>query len=190
MPNNLEISENPNVEYIESTSKTYIVSSFLNISDEYRSYLIKETRKVSNKNTASNLTGDSTTFHLWEQMKCGELIDSIEQIANIPNLLPWIGSDLITGKQIPQVLKEAWSSIYRKKDLAKRHNHSHAITAFVYYLHSSEEEDSPLIFDDGTRIKPKQGKLVFFPGFLYHEVPTMEKDNERIVIAGNLFYKF
>jgi hypothetical protein len=186
----LEMPQEPEVEYLNATMKTHVVSSILSIDQKYKSYLVDEIIKISDRSTPTNLTGDSSTFHLWNQIKCGELIDSIEHIANIPNLLPWIGQDLRDSKQIPQVVNEAWSSIYRKGDFAKKHHHNHAITAFVYYLHSSEEEDSPLVFEDGTHVKPKEGRLIFFPGALIHEVPPMQSDNERVIIAGNLFYNY
>ena len=40
------------------------------------------------------------------------------------------------------------------------------------------------------KIYPKKGDLIIFPGHVQHEVPILETEEERIMIAGNLYHSW
>ena len=39
-------------------------------------------------------------------------------------------------------------------------------------------------------IQPKRGDMFIFPSTLRHSVPEQESDEERIMVAGNIWYNF
>ena len=85
---------------------------------------------------------------------------------------------------------ESWGIIYNKGKHTKRHSHWPYTYAFGYYL-TDTTNSSPLIFPTANKtIYPKKGDLIIFPGHVQHEVPTLESEEERIMIAGNLYHSW
>lgn len=80
---------------------------------------------------------------------------------------------------------QCWAAIYGKGNGAARHNHSDRMYSAVYYA-QAETNASPLKFDGNLIITPKPGMLICFPSWLYHEVPAMRFNNQRIAVAFNL----
>jgi Putative 2OG-Fe(II) oxygenase len=80
---------------------------------------------------------------------------------------------------------ESWAMIYKKGDSAVFHKHSDQTYAAVYYA-KVEDNASPIIFDNNLSVTPKLGTLVCFPGWLWHHVPEIIDDQERICMAFNL----
>ena len=81
---------------------------------------------------------------------------------------------------------DAWLAWYRDNEFAIKHHHHPSAYAFVYFV-KCPKGSSPLIFStSGKRIKAEEGKVVIFPGSLYHQVPK-NKCNDRVVLAGNVF---
>jgi hypothetical protein len=69
-----------------------------------------------------------------------------------------------------------WANIYRKGDFTQSHDHEPSRYSFVYFL-KSKPNSSPLIFESidlkkkrkkKEVVKPIEGRLVIFPGFLKH----------------------
>ena len=97
------------------------------------------------------------------------------------------------------ILSECWGAVYHKGQISVPHNHFPFTISFVYFV-QIPEGSSPLIFDESHKwnmekeitekhiIVPKTGKLVIFPSECKHSVPPSSIDEERIVIAGNLFF--
>ena len=87
-------------------------------------------------------------------------------------------------------LFDCWGVIYQKDDWTKVHDHWPHPWSFVYYIQCGEN-DSPLAFPDGYQgehlVRPVSGDMVLFPGWLRHKVNPQLADNERIVVAGNLY---
>ena len=80
---------------------------------------------------------------------------------------------------------EMWFARYSKGDYTKVHNHINSLYSFVFFL-NSPEGSSPLVFTSSkTEIEPQPGKLVLFPGCVYHHVPKNNCKN-RVVLAGNI----
>ena len=80
---------------------------------------------------------------------------------------------------------QSWAAVYEKNNAAVRHNHSDTLYSAVYYA-SAKPNSSPIKFEGGITIMPEPGMLVIFPGWLFHEVPAMRFDHQRIAIAFNL----
>tara|TARA_B100000686_G_C16592633_1_gene864250 strand:+ start:107 stop:622 length:516 start_codon:yes stop_codon:yes gene_type:complete len=78
-----------------------------------------------------------------------------------------------------------WGAKYGKGDYTISHHHYPATFAFVYFL-KSPRGSSPLVFTySGKRIKAEDGKVVIFPGNIFHHVPKNNCEG-RLVLAGNL----
>ncbi len=80
---------------------------------------------------------------------------------------------------------ESWAIVYRKGNKTHRHKHSDQQYSAVYYA-KAEKNATPLRFDDFLSITPKTGTLICFPGWLWHTVPELENDEERICMSFNL----
>ena len=91
-------------------------------------------------------------------------------------------------------IENIWANIYRKGDFTQSHDHDPSRYSFVYFL-KSKPNYSPLLFESidlknkkkkWKALKPIEGRLVIFPGFLKHRVPVHIHDETRITISGNL----
>lgn len=80
---------------------------------------------------------------------------------------------------------QAWAIVYEKNNAAVKHNHSDTLYSAVYYA-SAKPNSSPIKFEGGLTIMPESGMLLIFPGWLFHEVPAMRFDHQRIAVAFNL----
>lgn len=84
-------------------------------------------------------------------------------------------------------VKDIWCAKYSSGDYAKPHCHSPAAWSFCYYL--NQWVDFPTLELDGWgSIEPDYGLLVFFPGWVVHEVKKKEwhYSKDRYVVAGNI----
>lgn len=90
-------------------------------------------------------------------------------------------------------LDDFWINVYDEKGWANRHMHSPYMVSIVYFVKSSIGSES-LIIDNNVIgdqkkevfIKPTPGKLVVFPGSVYHRVETNSNETDtRISIAAN-----
>ena len=85
---------------------------------------------------------------------------------------------------------ETWGIIYNKGKFTKRHSHWPYTYAFGYYL-TDTKNSSPLIFPTANKkIYPKRGDLIVFPGHVQHEVPILETETERCMVAGNIYHEW
>ena len=85
---------------------------------------------------------------------------------------------------------DCWGAIYRKGEYAQKHDHWPCLWSWTYYVNVSDK-CSPLVFpnageDGGAFVRPKNGLLVLFPGWVVHEVKPQQNDHERVMVAGNL----
>ena len=155
------------------------------ISNERISQIILSEGDTQDHNT--NLKCDMTQWKLHEKYKDVKKLSTIVQ--NTVN-------DIY---RLRFVLDECWGAVYHKGQTSVPHNHFPFTISFVYFV-QIPEGSSPLIFDESHKwnmekeitekhiIMPKTGKLVIFPSDCKHSVPPSVIDEERIVIAGNLFY--
>jgi len=102
----------------------------------------------------------------------------------------------LAQKNSPQDIKletyDCWGSISRRGDWTKTHDHWPHPWSWVYYSDVSED-CSPLHFphtgdnSKGYWIKPEQGELIMWPGWLYHGTKPQKTDFERVIVAGNIY---
>ena len=68
-----------------------------------------------------------------------------------------------------------------------RKNEIWAPIGFVYFVNAPKGA-SPLVFTtSGKKIKAEAGKVVIFPGTMYHHVPK-NKCKNRVILAGNMVF--
>ena len=81
---------------------------------------------------------------------------------------------------------DCWGVVYNKNDFGKPHDHWPAIWSWVYNVKCCDK-CAPLQFDDADiSVRPKNGNMVIFPGWVKHSVPKHQCDHERIIVAGNI----
>ena len=97
---------------------------------------------------------------------------------------------------------DCWGSISYRGDWTKTHDHWPHPWSWVYYSAVSDD-CSPLHFphtgfnsvewadtgdnSKGYWIKPEQGELIMWPGWLYHGTKPQKTDFERVIVAGNIY---
>jgi len=68
-----------------------------------------------------------------------------------------------------------------------RHLHRGAVTSGIYYIRTGDAQSPPTIFEPENepeiRIHPAVGRLVLFPGDLYHRVPAYHGYEPRVTVA-------
>ncbi len=101
------------------------------------------------------------------------------------------------------VIYNGWVQFHKKGDMLHLHDHGGVIVACVYYVKAPEDSGDLLLVDprgsvnwdwesdgfDGAkykRVKPKEGKLVIFPGYVMHAVDPNNSTEERVSIAINI----
>lgn len=81
---------------------------------------------------------------------------------------------------------DIWVAQYKSQDLARKHDHTPASWSFCLYLNEGEGFP-PLELKDCKKVYPEKGLIVFFPGWVLHEVKTKEFDGARYVCSGNCY---
>ena len=76
-----------------------------------------------------------------------------------------------------------WVGQYDKGNYARKHHHAPNDFACVYYV-DVDEDSAPIIFEDDLIVKPENGMIVIFPGFLNHRVAHTQ--SPRTIAAMNL----
>jgi len=96
-----------------------------------------------------------------------------------------IKSDLnidIYDLRLDLVLTDFWAAIYDRDDKTLIHNHIPADFAAVIYLEAGPN-CAPIVFENSIAVKPENGLLIFFPGWVNHHVP--ENFDKRTILAMN-----
>lgn len=83
-------------------------------------------------------------------------------------------------------LTDMWGAMYLSEEKTIPHDHWPSTWSFCWYL--NKPEDSPdLYFPEADYTLPvTKGTMVFFPGWLRHEVKSKPFKNKRYMIAGNV----
>jgi uncharacterized protein (TIGR02466 family) len=99
----------------------------------------------------------------------------------------------------PLEIADCWGALYTKGEHTIEHHHWPFTWSFCYYVKVSEKS-APLTFHNilnpqsqefqEMSIQPKKGDMFIFPSTLRHSVPPQGSDEERIMIAGNIWYNF
>lgn len=84
------------------------------------------------------------------------------------------------------VFADFWANIYRKNEYTIKHDHLFCSFSIVYFLKATKDA-APLIFSESkTKIDSIEGRLVIFPSYLLHEVPSHTSEENRITLSGNI----
>ena len=98
----------------------------------------------------------------------------------------------------PLEIADCWGALYTKGEHTVEHHHWPFTWSFTYYVKVSDNT-APLVFHNilnpekefvNMPIQPKKGDMFIFPSTLRHSVPEQESDEERIMVAGNIWYNF
>ena len=113
-----------------------------------------------------------------------------QEYIELKNTILSVAKNLNLYWNSPFEIDTIWANIYRKGDFTQSHDHEPQRYSFVYFL-KSKPNFSPLVFENkGLRkkktIKPIEGRIVIFPGFIKHSVPRHNHDETRITLSGNL----
>ena len=96
----------------------------------------------------------------------------------------------------------SWITSNSKGEYAPVHNHLNADISGVYYYQTNERDGSiffvtPALamtnsiftkFSDNIYVKPEEGKLIMFPGWLQHGVSANTTDSTRVSLAFNIYF--
>ena len=99
----------------------------------------------------------------------------------------------------PLEIADCWGALYTKGEHTVEHHHWPFTWSFTYYVKVSDNT-APLVFHNilnpnsnefvSMPLQPKKGDMFIFPSILRHSVPEQESDEERIMVAGNIWYNF
>lgn len=164
-----------------------------NLGDEFTAinpkieYYIRKTGDVINH--ASNVKANMTDW------KSHEKNTHISTIAEKALFLCQEGMKT----KYPLEIGDCWGALYTKGEHTIEHHHWPFTWSFTYYVKVSEKT-APLVFHNimnpqdqsliNMPIQPKKGDMFIFPSTLRHSVPAQESDEERIMVAGNIWYNF
>ena len=165
---------------------------YMNLSEEFGGinskieYYIRKTGDVLNH--ASNVKASMTD---WDSHEKNIHINSIAKKAL------FLCQDGMKAKY-PLEIADCWGALYTKGEHTIEHHHWPFTWSFTYYVKVSDNT-APLVFHNilnpekefvNMPIQPKKGDMFIFPSTLRHSVPEQESDEERIMVAGNIWYNF
>ena len=127
----------------------------------------------------SNVKANMTSWYLHEES------DVIGGLAD----LVLIECQKMSG-QFDLVMGECWGNVQRYSENVVEHTHWPFLWSWCYYS-LVDSTSPPLIFPEAKQsFEPEIGDLIIFPSYIKHSVPHSYSENERIVIAGNIAFKF
>ena len=98
---------------------------------------------------------------------------------------------------------DSWMTLFKKNNYAHIHAHGEADLAGVYYYKTGiSDNDSSFFFctpavgseasifwgEQRISMRPEEGTMLLFPGWLRHGVTTNETDDDRVSISFNLVF--
>ncbi|MBT8563619.1 hypothetical protein G6678_09030 [Polynucleobacter paneuropaeus] len=136
--------------------------------------------------------------------------ENIIEINNMTAMRSAINQNLVNFLEILQLpfkLSEyrmtSWVTSADRGNYSPVHNHYDADISGVYYYETNEKDGdifflSPNLamsnsifrsFGENFHIKPAQGKMIMFPGWLQHGVTANTTDHNRKSLAFNIYFK-
>jgi len=165
---------------------------YINLSEEFGGinskieYYIRKTGDMMNH--VSNVKASMTD---WDSHEKNSHINAIAKKAL------FLCQDGMKAKY-PLEIADCWGALYTKGEHTVEHHHWPFTWSFTYYVKVSDNT-APLVFHNilnpekefvNMPIQPKKGDMFIFPSTLRHSVPEQESDEERIMVAGNIWYNF
>ena len=179
-------------EWLGYNVKFELPVKYINLNEEFGNinpkieYYIRKTGDVLNH--ASNVKASMTD---WDSHEKNSHINAIAKKAL------FLCQDGMKAKY-PLEIADCWGALYTKGEHTVEHHHWPFTWSFTYYVKVSDNT-APLVFHNilnpekefvNMPIQPKKGDMFIFPSTLRHSVPEQESDEERIMVAGNIWYNF
>ena len=180
-------------DWLGYSVKIELPVKYINLSEEFGGinskieYYIRKTGDVLNH--ASNVKASMTD---WDSHKKNIHINSIAKKAL------FLCQDGMKTKY-PLEIADCWGALYTKGEHPIEHHHWPFTWSFTYYVKVSDNT-APLVFHNILNpntdefvpmpIQPKKGDMFIFPSQMRHSVPKQESDEERIMVAGNIWYNY
>ena len=181
----------------------YKLENYKQINKELLNYILELQKKDKKGNNRSNRGGwHSPNFDL---VNPGPPINFIN---SFKDFLKHIIEDEIGWEYIPnkQRVVAMWAIINKKNSYNVKHNHQNCYLSSAYYIKKPENSGDITFYDpkesktyrfpevekhtnysaESVTIKPKEGDLLIFPSYLYHDVGVNLSDEERIVVSFNV----
>lgn len=135
----------------------------------------------------TNVKASMTDFKMWEEGK--PAYEHFQNLAQYAGNLALQNAPKEAQPHFQPVVTEIWGAVYKKDEYTIVHDHWPAVWSFTYYVNVSPD-CAPLVFPDGNiTVKPKNGMMCMFPGWIAHKVPRQKSDHERVMVAGNICHK-
>lgn len=140
--------------------------------------IIKDVGDVRKRET--NVKAHMTNWLMTEYKPFKYICDHVEKV-----IQDWHREK--TDLELKTFMTTCWGAIYKRGDYSELHAHVPALYSWVYYV-KADEEAASLNFPNkpGVQYKPTPGTGIIFPGWLPHETPIHNSDNERIIVVGNV----
>ena len=181
----------------------YKLENYKQINKELLNYILELQKKDKKGNNRSNRGGwHSPNFDL---VNPGPPINFIN---SFKDFLKHIIEDEIGWEYIPnkQRVVAMWAIINKKNSYNVKHNHQNCYLSSAYYIKKPENSGDITFYDpkesktyrfpevekhtnysaESVTIKPKEGDLLIFPSYLYHDVGVNLSDEERVVVSFNI----
>jgi len=91
------------------------------------------------------------------------------------------------GKEGTLVCDEIWGVISSSKSHSKSHTHYPATWSAVAYISCPEGSGHTVWPDVNKKVKPVDGNVCIFPGWLKHHVESSAENLKRIVVSCNVY---
>lgn len=169
------VNLNTNITFMEFMGPSFEDYSLDEIHDDVIK-IIKDSGDGQNRTT--NVKAYMTKWLMTEHLPFKIICDHVENIIQAYYRAK-------TTLQIETFMTTCWGAIYKRGDYSEPHSHVPALWSWVYYV-KANKNSSPLVFTDGHTYQPRSGYGILFPGWLVHEVPPHEDDEERIIVVGNV----
>ena len=180
-------------EWLGYNVKFELPVKYINLSEEFGGinpkieYYIRKTGDMMNH--VSNVKASMTD---WDSHEKNSHINAIAKKAL------FLCQDGMKAKY-PLEIADCWGALYTKGEHTIEHHHWPFTWSFTYYVKVSDNT-APLVFHNilnpnnnefvSMPLQPKKGDMFIFPSILRHSVPEQESDEERIMVAGNIWYNF
>lgn len=110
--------------------------------------------------------------------------------------------DLNSQYQKPYKISSCWFTKTKPHEHTRIHNHGYTDISGVYYF-KTNNNDGDIVFlspspvasmvfaklQDTVSYRPEIGKMILFPGSLYHTVNENETEEERISVSFNVYFE-
>ena len=164
-----------------------LATAFDSLSFDKKTEWGKNTHSVSDTNFDTNII-ETMKLHLFEQ----------EIKNNVDNFLKDLGSQY----NKPYRISACWFTKTKPQEHTRIHNHGYTDISGVYYFKTNKKDGdivflspvpvSSIVFaklQDTVSYQPEVGKMILFPGSLYHTVNENESQEDRISVSFNIYFE-